>query len=68
MDLDMEGQLFALSEEMQTNAEIGLGNGTVMRYLLSPVRKIWHEAGRERYQEKYVGILGSGTPKLPKYR
>lgn len=29
-----------------TNAEIWLGDRTVMEYLLSPVRKAWHEAGR----------------------
>lgn len=33
---------------MQTSAEIMLGTRTVMEYLLSPVRKAWHEAGRER--------------------
>jgi hemolysin D len=33
---------------MQTNAEILLGTRSVMEYLLSPVRKAWHEAGRER--------------------
>ncbi len=39
---------FALSAGMQTHAEIRLGTRTVMEYLLSPVRKAWHEAGRER--------------------
>ena len=39
---------FALSAGMQTNAEIRLGTRTVMEYLLSPVRKAWHEGGRER--------------------
>ena len=38
----------ALSAGMQTNAEILLGTRSVMEYLLSPVRKAWHEAGRER--------------------
>jgi HlyD family secretion protein len=33
---------------MQTSAEIMLGTRTVAEYLLSPVRKAWHEAGRER--------------------
>lgn len=37
-----------LSVGMQTNAEILLGRRTVAEYLLSPVRKAWHEAGRER--------------------
>ena len=48
MNLEMDGERFALSAGMQTNAEILLGTRTVMQYLLSPVRKAWHEAGRER--------------------
>lgn len=48
MNLEMDGERFVLSAGMQTNAEIRLGNRTVMEYLLSPVRKAWHEAGRER--------------------
>jgi len=48
MDLEMDGRRFQLSAGMQTNAEIWLGDRTVMEYLLSPVRKAWHEAGRER--------------------
>ncbi len=48
MALAMDGQRFALSAGMQTNAEIWLGDRTVMEYLLSPVRRAWHEAGRER--------------------
>ena len=48
MGLDMDGRHFALSAGMQTHAEIRLGTRTVMEYLLSPVRKAWHEAGRER--------------------
>ena len=43
-----ETQRFALSPGMQTNAEIHLGTRTIIEYLLSPVRKAWHEAGRER--------------------
>ena len=46
--LEMDGQPFPLSAGMQANAEILLGTRTVMEYLLSPVRKAWHEAGRER--------------------
>ena len=42
------GSHLALSAGMQTNAEILLGTRSVMEYLLSPVRKAWHEAGRER--------------------
>lgn len=48
MQLDMDGERFPLSAGMQTNAEIHLGERTVLEYLLSPVRKAWHEAGRER--------------------
>lgn len=48
MDLKVDGERFALSAGMQTNAEIWLGDRTVLEYLLSPVRKAWHEAGRER--------------------
>ena len=48
MRLSMDEQNFALSAGMQTNAEILLGTRSVMEYLLSPVRKAWHEAGRER--------------------
>ncbi len=48
MSLEMDEKLFSLSAGMQTNAEIKLGDRTVMEYLLSPVRKAWHEAGRER--------------------
>lgn len=44
----MDEKRFALSAGMQTNAEIKLGDRTVMEYLLSPVGKAWHEAGRER--------------------
>jgi HlyD family secretion protein len=48
MSLEMDDKRFMLSAGMQTNAEIKLGDRTVMAYLLSPVRKAWHEAGRER--------------------
>lgn len=48
MSLEMDEKRFVLSAGMQTNAEIRLGDRTVMEYLLSPVRKAWHEAGRER--------------------
>jgi hemolysin D len=33
---------------MQVIAEIRLGDRTVLEYLLSPVRKAFHEARRER--------------------
>ena len=46
--ISLDEQRFALSAGMQTNAEILLSTRSVMEYLLSPVRKAWHEAGRER--------------------
>lgn len=48
MHLSADGERFALSAGMQTNAEILLGTRSVLEYLLSPVQKAWHEAGRER--------------------
>ena len=38
----------ALVAGMQANAEIHLGRRPLIDYLLAPVRKAWHEAGRER--------------------
>jgi HlyD family secretion protein len=46
--LEADGERFPLSAGMQANAEILLGTRTVLEYLLSPVQKAWHEAGRER--------------------
>lgn len=46
--LETDGVKYSLSVGMQTTAEILLGNRTVAEYLLSPVKKAWHEAGRER--------------------
>ena len=48
MRLEMDGEHFALAAGMQANAEILLGTRSVAEYLLSPVRKAWQEAGRER--------------------
>ena len=48
MYLEMNDRRYALSVGMQTHAEILLGERTVFEYLLSPVKKAWHEAGRER--------------------
>jgi len=48
MHLEMDGERFQLGAGMQASAEILLGRRTVMEYLLSPVRKAFHEAGRER--------------------
>jgi hemolysin D len=46
--LETNGMRYPLSVGMQTTAEILLGNRTVAEYLLSPVKKAWHEAARER--------------------
>lgn len=48
MHLEGNGKRYPLTAGMQTNVEIRLGDRTVMEYLLSPVQKAWHEAGRER--------------------
>ncbi|PWT74754.1 MAG: HlyD family type I secretion periplasmic adaptor subunit [Proteobacteria bacterium] len=37
-----------LTPGMQVDAEIALGDRTVLEYILSPVRKAFHEAARER--------------------
>ena len=46
--LEADGRRYNLAPGMQVAAEIHLGRRTVMEYLLSPVSKAWHEAGRER--------------------
>ncbi len=46
--LESDGNRYRLSPGMQVAAEIHLGTRTVLEYLLSPVRKVAHEAGRER--------------------
>lgn len=46
--LASDGMEFRISPGMQLSAEIHLGTRTVMSYLLSPVQKTLHEAGRER--------------------
>jgi HlyD family secretion protein len=48
MKLKLDGTLFQLAAGMQISADIMLGTRTVAEYLLSPVRKASHEAGRER--------------------
>jgi len=48
MQLETDGRRFPLGAGMQANAEILIGQRSVIDYLLSPVRKAWHEAGRER--------------------
>ena len=43
-----QGATLRLAPGMQASAEIVLGTRSVMEYLLSPVQKTAHEAGRER--------------------
>jgi HlyD family secretion protein len=45
--LQAQGKRYRLAPGMQVNAEIKLGTRTVLQYLLSPVQKTLHEAGRE---------------------
>jgi len=47
-DLAFEQVRHALAAGMQVTAEIKLGTRSIMEYLLSPVQKAFHEAGRER--------------------
>jgi HlyD family secretion protein len=46
--LDADGRRYPLQPGMQVSGEIHLGTRTVLEYLLSPVQKAFHEAGRER--------------------
>lgn len=46
--LEADGVTHRLAPGMQVTAEIHLGTRTVLEYLLSPVRKGFHEAARER--------------------
>ncbi len=46
--LETEGAIFKLAPGMAASAEIRLADRTVLEYLLSPVRKAFHEAARER--------------------
>jgi HlyD family secretion protein len=46
--LESDGRRYAVAPGMQVMAEIHLGERTVMEYLLSPVKKAFHEAARER--------------------
>lgn len=46
--LNADDNHLELTPGMRVAAEINLGNQTVLEYLLSPVRKAFHEAGRER--------------------
>lgn len=46
--IESDGRRYALAPGMQVIAEAHLGERTVLEYLLSPIRKAFHEAGRER--------------------
>lgn len=46
--LEIEQDKLHLAPGMQVVAEIKLADQTVMEYLLSPISKAFHEAGRER--------------------
>ncbi|MGQ0546512.1 MAG: HlyD family type I secretion periplasmic adaptor subunit [Betaproteobacteria bacterium] len=46
--LDAGEQRYKLAPGMQVAAEIHLGTRSVLEYVLSPVQKAFHEAGRER--------------------
>lgn len=46
--LESGGRQLKLVPGMQVSAEIHLGTRSVLEYLLSPVQKVTHEAGRER--------------------
>jgi HlyD family secretion protein len=46
--LNHSAKTLALSTGMQVHAEIHTGRRSVLDYLLSPIQKIAHEAGRER--------------------
>jgi len=46
--IESRGKQLRLIPGMQVNAEIHLGTRTVLEYLLSPLQKVAHEAGRER--------------------
>jgi len=53
IDLDTQAfesdeRRYALLPGMQVTAEVNLGTRTILEYLLSPLRRAFHEAGRER--------------------
>lgn len=47
-ELVADGRRYPLQPGMQVAGELHLGTRTVLEYLLSPVQKAFHEAGRER--------------------
>jgi HlyD family secretion protein len=46
--LESDGRRYPLLSGMQVTAEVNLGTRTVIEYLVSPLVKAFHEAGRER--------------------
>jgi HlyD family secretion protein len=46
--LAVDKESYRVSSGMQVAGEIHLGTRSILEYLLSPVQKAWHEAGRER--------------------
>jgi len=48
MKLKIDDETLPLSSGLQVSAEILIGKRTVLEYVLSPVRKAVHEAGREK--------------------
>jgi hemolysin D len=46
--LPFQGHALPLVSGMQVDAEIRLGERTLLEYLLAPVQKAWHDAARER--------------------
>jgi HlyD family secretion protein len=46
--LDAERERYRITSGMQVAGEIHLGTRSILEYVLSPVQKAWHEAGRER--------------------
>ena len=48
MQIGEGSERLAFAAGMQATAEILLGSRSVLEYLLSPVQRAWHEAGRER--------------------
>ena len=43
-----DGKPLALVSGMQVEAEIRLGDRSLLEYVLTPFQKAWHEAARER--------------------
>jgi HlyD family secretion protein len=47
-ELVADSSHYPLAPGMQVSSEIHLGTRSILEYVLSPVQKAWHEAGRER--------------------